>query len=95
MKKMVQRRVCAYDVKYADKASEWVNEIQKLISEYGDGQIEIEEDYDGGYEINFYYQDEETDEEYSLRTEQEEKAKNRQDWHDRREWQRLKAKFGE
>lgn len=90
MKKIIERQVCAYDLKYAYKASEWVLEIQKLISTYGDGNIEIEEHYDGCYEIIFYYESEETEEEYQSRLEKEKRLVDKE----RQEYERLKAKFG-
>lgn len=87
---MIERHVCAHGLKYADKASEWIQEIQYLISTYGDGRIEIEEDYDGGYEILFFYESEETEEEYQSRLEKEKRLVDKE----RREYERLKAKFG-
>ena len=74
---------------------DFASKIDEYINQYGgDAEIRFYSCYDEP-EAEIITRREETDEEYSKRLTLEEQSKNRQDFHDRREWERLKAKYGE
>ena len=71
------------------------NKIGEWAAEHGEGAtIRFYSCYDD-VEIEITTKREETDAEYERRLALEEQTKNRQDFHDRREWERLKKKFGQ
>lgn len=90
LRKIITVAASASGLRWAGKIDDQIKFLLNLRDQYGDGELEFDADDDGLVNIEYIYQREETDKEIERRLASERRNEDLE----RRQYERLKEKYG-